>query len=225
MEALKNYLTEIQSANMSKLEGKSPSFSFNNVKDYYVYQHLLRNLELNFIGEYIRNITTNEKRHWQKIYTFWLQRAKNYFSHCEKGNIHHRNFHILSVQACEETEKISDEARVYTQNFMHLQFESMSRAYMFITDPQGEETSPYRWTGKQIQLLEIGHAFLLCGHILPLEANISKQHWFHAWFRFFHQSPPVHLEQSIYKMTNREQPTRFLAELYEQYRKYMDTSP
>lgn len=224
MEAFTNYLTEIQSANVSKSVGTPPLFAFNNVKDYHTYQQQLRNLEFNFIGEYLSKITT-EKILWERIYTQYLQQTKDCFRHCEKGNIHHRNFHIDSVLCCEATETMFDEACIHTQAFMHLQFESISRTHMLITDQQGGATSSYRWTGKQIQLLEIGHAFLVCGHILPLDINISKQHWFNTWFRFFHQSPPAHMEQSIYKMINREQPTRFLTEFNEQYRKYMETHP
>ncbi len=61
MEALKNYLTEIQSANVSQSVCASPSFYFNNVKDYYAYQGLLRSLEFNCIDEYLVKITSNEK--------------------------------------------------------------------------------------------------------------------------------------------------------------------
>lgn len=225
MEALKNYLTEIQSANVSQSVCASPSFYFNNVKDYYAYQGLLRSLEFNCIDEYLVKITSNEKKFWQRIYAQYLQQTRNCFMICEKGDIYHQNFHMTSVPLCGKTEAMLDKARIHTQNFIHLQFESISRIHTLITDPQDGETSSYHWTGKQIQLLEIGHAFLVCGYILPLDKNISKQHWFNAWFRFFHQSPPVHMEQSIYKMTNREQPARFLAEFNEQYHKYMDIYP
>lgn len=222
MEALKNYLTEIQSANVSKAVCAPPPFYFNNVKDYCTYRDLLRSLEFDFIDEYLLKVRSEEKVLWQRIYSQYLQQSRNCFTLCEKGDIYHQNFHISSVPVCGETEALFDEARVYTQNFIHLQFESISRTHTLITTQQGGDVSPYRWTGKQIQLLEIGHAFLVCGYILPLDRNISKQHWFNAWFRFFHQSPPVHMEQSIYKMTNRGQPARFLAEFNEQYHKYME---
>ena len=156
MEAFKNYLTEIQSANVSQAVCTSPSFYFNNVKDYYAYQKLLRSLEFNFIDEYLVKITTKEKLLWQRVYTQYLQQSRNCFTLCEKGDIYHQNFHVSSVPACGEKETILDEARIYTQNFIHLQFESISRTHTLITEQPGGEVSPYRWTGKQIQLLEIG---------------------------------------------------------------------
>lgn len=222
MEALKNYLTEIQSANVSQSVCTPLSFHFNNVKDFYKYRDLLRSLEFNFIDEYLSKMTTDEKVLWQKIYTQYLQQSKNCFMVSEKGDIHHQNFHVTSLLNCKEIEATLNKAMADTQNFIQLQFESISRTHTLITDQQGGEISSYRWTGKQIQLLEIGHAFWVCGYILPLNIHISKQHWINAWFRFFHQSPPLHMEQSIYKMTNRGQPARFLAEFNEQYQKHME---
>lgn len=225
MEALKNYLTEIQSANVS-LSAHTPCFFyFNTVKDDYQYRNLLRELEFNFFNEYLQKITSGDKVLWQKICMLYLQQSKNCFILCDKGDISHQNFRFTSFSVRKKSDRAIDKARIYARNFIGLQFESISRTQTLITDQYGGECAAYHWTGKPVQLLEIGHAFFVCGYLLPVIPTPSKLHWINTWFRFFGQSPPSHLEQSLYKMANREQPARFLIEFKEQYQKHMETLP
>lgn len=223
MQALQSYVTEIQSANATLTGRAHQTFCFNGVADHAAYHTKLHDLEFAIYHEYAQKTKDTKGIFWQKVYAQYLTNAKDFFFFEDKGEVHHCYFRLSHPFPNAQKETLLADAYARAQAFIRLQFDSITRLHTLLVHEQAVETSPYYWPGKQIQLLEIGHAFLLCGYILPVNLQGNKQKWFNALFRFFRQPPPAHLDQSIYKMINREQPARFLFELHEKYRKIIQS--
>lgn len=223
MKALQNYSAEIQSANAIFTGFAPQDFRFNGMADYASYRAKLYNLEFQLLEEYAHPLLDDFQLLHHKACIHYLTDSKNCFRSGEGGELLHRHYHFASPIFLETAPDLHQQARLRAQDFIRLQFDSITRINSLLVDEKSAGVSPCYWTGKQIQLLEIGHAFLVCGYILPVDPGSSKHEWFNAWYRFLRQPPPAHLDQYLYKMANRDFPSRFLSEFLARYQEIMRT--
>lgn len=224
LKHFQNYLEEIQKAEVIYNDFAGNSFHYNNSTDYYHWKNILWNKELNCIQEYRDYFAAGDDRRLENIYILYSNQAKECFTIEESGKITHRNFHARNSVGQLIPFPDPTEAESIFSDFIHCQYESILRASNIIHNPQTLLTaSPCLWTGKAADLMELGNALWLCNEVIPINKQVNKQYWYASLFRFLHLAEPNHIEQTLYKLNNRENPARFLSKLKEHYLKLLLT--
>ncbi|WP_251619742.1 hypothetical protein [Odoribacter lunatus] len=219
MKHFKCYLEEIQKAEVIYNDFAGSPCHYNNSTDYYHWKDSLLNKELNCILEYRAYFASNNDRISENIYSSYSEQAKQCFTVEENGKITHRNFHARNSVGELIPFPNQSEAENIFSDFILCQYESILRASNILHNPQSPLiiNSPCLWTGKMTDLMELGNALWICREVAPMNKYINKQHWYNSLFRFLHLSEPNHIEQTLYKLNNRENPVRFLSKLKKCY--------
>lgn len=218
------YLKEIQKAEISWNNTSQKPFRYNNYADYGCWGDMLFHKELDFIQEYGTYLISACYKARQKIYSSYLSWAQRLFVLDEKGKIHHRNLFIKFVQEENSIRSVPEKIEEQASDFISVQYESIRRICDAILGRDRKlPASPYLWKDKQSCLMELGNAILECGKIVPVDDKVNKQDWYKALFCFLRLAEPLYIDQTLYKLNNRENPARFLDELLKQYRQHLES--
>lgn len=224
MKHFLTYLKEIQKAEISWNNTSQNPFRYNNCADSHYWREILFHEELNFIQEYETSLISAYPKALQEICFSYLDWARQLFVQDERGQLHHRHFCIKSVEKEIVTCPFPERTEQLASDFISVQYESIRRICDAILGRDRKlPASPYLWKDKQSCLMELGNAILVCGKVAPVDDKVNKQDWYKALFCFLRLAEPPYIDQTLYKLNNRENPARFLDELLKQYRQYLES--
>lgn len=224
MKHFLTYLKEIQKAEITWNNTSQNPFRYNNCADSHCWRNALFHWELNFIEEYREYLVSAYPKGLQKIYFSYLEWARQLFVQDENGQLHHRHFCIKSVEKEIVTCPVPERTEQLAADFISVQYESIRRICDAVLGHNRElPASPYLWKDKHSCLMELGNAILVCGKVVPIDDKVNKQDWYKALFCFLRLAEPPYIDQTLYKLNNRENPARFLDELLKQYRQHLES--
>ena len=221
LEFLGVYLNEIQNAKITWNDGNKNPFTYNDYGDYHYYRTALIQKEMDFIQEYQANTIFAKSPFSEKMYLTYLNRARLFFIFEDNGEIKHQNLYLSSGYPLLTDHPHQRDIKKMLQNYIYLQYESIQRIFDLVNSDYSMPESAYIWQASPSFLMEIGNSLLTTGKVMPIDNKSNKNNWYKALFQFLHMAEPQYIDQTLYKLNHRENPTRYLSNLLKQYEKWL----
>lgn len=159
---------------------------------------------------------------YHKYISFKLQEAGRLFIFEGGEVVSHRNLLVYQNEIPVSPDILNGSSRHMLGSFLQIQYSSWLELCRLCESFFSVYPGYYIWTGKEIELLELGDALWTTGYIRPLAKEKTKRLYFRRLFGFFNLPVPDDPCHRLGELGLRGRPDIFLAWLRDRYLSYWE---